>query len=277
MTTETVPLSEEVIARLNALSTNQIGLMQRETAYVDLVGQSAVFASIGLIAGMAVIAGLMSSFRARQITQPLSNLSEATRELAAGRLKDDLSVTTDDELGSLTHAFNQMRAALQKSEAALKESYDALAIEHDRAICNPDNRAKTVFRSSAICLTSPESIIASMAESIFRAIGSTFLLSITRALLFPSVWATSSTHHCDSFRSARSGSSPARRSWSSTSVQSWLRLWSLAIAGWMSSTHAARRSSRNSRRPSATQPLSPARERWIPMRACSAASTPGAC
>ena len=133
MTTETVPLSEEVIARLNALSANQIELMQRETAYVDRVGQSAVFAAIGLIAAMAVIAGLMSSFRARQITQPLSNLSEATRELAAGRLKDDLSVTTDDELGGLTHAFNQMRAALQKSEAALKESYDALAIEHDRA------------------------------------------------------------------------------------------------------------------------------------------------
>ena len=133
MTTETVPLSEEVIARLNALSTNQIGLMQRETAYVDLVGQSAVFAAIGLIAAMAVIAGLMSSSRARQITQPLSKLSEATQELAAGRLKDNLSVTTDDELGSLTHAFNQMRAALQKSEAALKESYDALAIEHDRA------------------------------------------------------------------------------------------------------------------------------------------------
>ncbi len=126
MTTETIPLSEEVIARLNALSTNQIESLQREAAYVDLVGQSAVFASIGLIAGMAVIAGLMSSFRARQITQPLSNLSEATRELAAGRLRDDLSVTTDDELGSLTHAFNQMRAALQKSEAALKEKSNAL-------------------------------------------------------------------------------------------------------------------------------------------------------
>ncbi len=133
MTTETVPLSEKVIARLNALSSNQIGSMQRETAYVELVGQSAVFASIGLIAAMAVIAGFMSSSRARQITEPLSNLSEATRELAAGRLRDDVPVTTDDELGSLTDAFNRMRAALQKSEAALKESYDALAIEHDRA------------------------------------------------------------------------------------------------------------------------------------------------
>ena len=133
MTTETVPLSEEVIGRLNALSTNQIGSMQRETAYVDLVGKSAVFVSIGLIAGMAVIAGLMSSSRARQITQPLSNLSEATRELAAGRLRDDLPVTTDDELGSLTQSFNHMRVSLQKSEAALKKSYESLAIEHDRA------------------------------------------------------------------------------------------------------------------------------------------------
>ncbi len=133
MTTETVPLSEDVIERLNALSTNQIGSMRRETAYVDRIGKSAVFVSIGLIAGMAVIAGLLSSSRARQITQPLSNLSEATRELAAGRLRHDLPVTTDDELGSLTQAFNQMRAALQKSEASLKKSYEALAIEYERA------------------------------------------------------------------------------------------------------------------------------------------------
>ena len=70
---------------------------------------------------------------AKQITQPLSKLSEASRALAAGDLKEDLAVTTDDELGSLTHSFNQMRAALQKSEAALKQSYHELAIEHDRA------------------------------------------------------------------------------------------------------------------------------------------------
>jgi len=133
MTTETVPLSEDLIGRLNALSTNQIGSMRRETAYVDRVGKNAVFVSIGLIAAMAVIAGLMSSSRARQITQPLSSLSEATRELAAGRLQNNLPVTTDDELGSLTQAFNHMRVALQQSEAKLKQSYDALAVEFDRA------------------------------------------------------------------------------------------------------------------------------------------------
>jgi class 3 adenylate cyclase/CHASE3 domain sensor protein len=133
MTTETVPLSEDVIARLNALSINQIRAMQGETAYVNTIGRGAVFVSIGLIVAMAIIAGLMSNSRARQITQPLSKLSEATRELVEGRLKGDLPVTTDDELGSLTHAFNQMRAALQKSGAALKESYEALAVEHDRA------------------------------------------------------------------------------------------------------------------------------------------------
>ena len=36
-------------------------------------------------------------------------------------------------MGSLTQSFNHMRVALQKSEAALKESYESLAIEHDRA------------------------------------------------------------------------------------------------------------------------------------------------
>lgn len=133
MATETVPLSQELIAQLNALSARQIESMELEITNVDRVGQIAVVISIGLIAAMAIIAGFMSGSRAKQITQPLSELSEATRALAAGDLKEDLAVTTDDELGSLTHSFNQMRAALQKSEAALKHSYHELAIEHDRA------------------------------------------------------------------------------------------------------------------------------------------------
>ncbi len=133
MTTETVPLSEQVMKMLNILSTNQVALMRHEADYVDLVGTSSVFISLGLILAMAVVAGVMSRYRARQITEPLARLSEATTELSSGRLTHDLPVTTDDELGSLTEAFNHMRVALKESEAALLESYESLAVEHDRA------------------------------------------------------------------------------------------------------------------------------------------------
>ena len=75
----------------------------------------------------------MSRRRAKNITQPLSRLAEATQELAAGQWHRDLPVTSDDELGSLTHSFNHMRVALKESEEALQNSNSQLATERDRA------------------------------------------------------------------------------------------------------------------------------------------------
>ena len=133
MRTETVPLSEQVMSQLNGLSTTQLGLMRQEADYVDWLGKGAILVSFGLIIGMAVVAGIMSRRRAKHITQPLARLAEATQELAAGQWHRDLPVTSDDELGSLTHSFNHMRVALKESEEALQKSYSQLASEHDRA------------------------------------------------------------------------------------------------------------------------------------------------
>ncbi len=122
MSSETVPLTLDVLALLDTLASSQSSMMRRDTANITFAGNSAMVLSVVLITLMAVIAYVLASYRANQITQPIAQLSRATAELAEGRLRRDLPITTDDELGRLTDAFNSMRVRLQESEAALKLS-----------------------------------------------------------------------------------------------------------------------------------------------------------
>lgn len=122
MSTETIPLTQQVSTLLDALAASQTGLMDRDTQFISFAGTSAMVVASVLILLMAAIAYALASYRSNQITQPIAALSNATHELAAGRLRQDLPITTDDELGTLTNAFNQMRVRLQESEAALLES-----------------------------------------------------------------------------------------------------------------------------------------------------------
>jgi sigma-B regulation protein RsbU (phosphoserine phosphatase) len=48
-------------------------------------------------------------------------------------LKEDLPITSNDEIGSLTAAFNKMRVDLDQSQAALQSAHDKMAIELERA------------------------------------------------------------------------------------------------------------------------------------------------
>ncbi|MDP2578255.1 MAG: adenylate/guanylate cyclase domain-containing protein [Candidatus Palauibacterales bacterium] len=122
MNTETIPLTQQVSTLLDALAASQTSLMDRDTQFITFAGTSAMVVASVLILLMAAIAYALASYRSNQITQPIATLSNATQELADGRLRQDLPITTDDELGTLTNAFNQMRVRLQESEAALLDS-----------------------------------------------------------------------------------------------------------------------------------------------------------
>ena len=122
MSTETIPLTQQVSALLDDLAASQTGLMDRDTQFIKFAGTSAMVVASVLILLMGAIAYALASYRSNQITQPISALSNATRELADGHLRQDLPITTDDEVGALTDAFNRMRFRLQESEAALLES-----------------------------------------------------------------------------------------------------------------------------------------------------------
>ncbi len=133
MATETVPLTRSVNRLLTNVAERQVALMRENSQFVQDAGAIAIVLSVLLMIIMGFLAYMLADRRATHITQPVVRLSTAARELAAGTLHDDLPITTDDELGNLTAAFNKMRADLQQSQAALNAAHEKMSTELDRA------------------------------------------------------------------------------------------------------------------------------------------------
>ncbi len=119
---ETIPLTTQITQLLDTLAAQQTALMQRDIRFITLAGNSVTVLAVVLIMLMAVIAYTLASYRASQITRPIIRLSRATQELATGRLRENLPILTNDEIGTLTGAFNHMRVQLQESDAALRQA-----------------------------------------------------------------------------------------------------------------------------------------------------------
>jgi len=115
-----VPLAQQTTELLQAMTASQQWLMTAEAAEVSMLGNIAMWLSLTLISTMVISAGWLSRRSAIQIAQPIAALCQATQALAEGRLTQDIAVTSNDELGQLTTAFNRMRRSLQHGETALQ-------------------------------------------------------------------------------------------------------------------------------------------------------------
>ena len=83
-----------------------------ETVRDRLLGASAVALAVALLAGF---------FLSRAIARRVRAVESAARDLAAGRPTEPLPVTSDDELGSLARAFNDMQEKLDLVDRARRE------------------------------------------------------------------------------------------------------------------------------------------------------------
>lgn len=84
----------------------------------------------GVIALSAVlIAGLAGLWLAQRILQPVQALTLAAHSMAAGDLGQRVDVTANDELGELSHAFNQMASGLQQQETLRRNMVSDIAHE----------------------------------------------------------------------------------------------------------------------------------------------------
>lgn len=82
-----------------------------EGAFLSRVNQTLVLAALG-----ATVAALgLGIFLARALTNPLQELTAATRAVAQGDLGHQVEVRSRDELGELATSFNQMSADLARS------------------------------------------------------------------------------------------------------------------------------------------------------------------
>ena len=92
---------------------------------------------------MVLASFIVSRRSAAQIARPIATLSQATQQLAAGELTDDIPTTTQDEVAELTHAFNTMRARLEKRTEDLRCSIADL--QHTTEELQRSNRALDEF------------------------------------------------------------------------------------------------------------------------------------
>ncbi|MFC1857910.1 ATP-binding protein [Thermodesulfobacteriota bacterium] len=85
--------------------------------FVGAIHRYLVWASVTAV----LMAALLSFLMMRRILTPLSRMTQATQEIAAGNYGAIIAVQTKDEVGQLAAAFNQMATSLQNTERLRKQ------------------------------------------------------------------------------------------------------------------------------------------------------------
>ncbi|NUM46932.1 MAG: HAMP domain-containing protein [Anaerolineales bacterium] len=87
-----------------------IGASQR--AFLNSVNRALIYGIIS--AGLAAI--LLTIMLSRRILRPIEALTQASREMGAGKLNQRVVIETKDEIGELANAFNAMADGLSRQE-----------------------------------------------------------------------------------------------------------------------------------------------------------------
>jgi two-component system sensor histidine kinase ResE len=98
----------------------------------DRSGQQTMIHSASLIAVFLVLALVLAATTAHSIVRPLTQLVAGTEALARGDFRQRVPVQSNDEVGQLAQAFNEMAAALEQSRAELQRNHAMLAQEKSR-------------------------------------------------------------------------------------------------------------------------------------------------
>ncbi len=85
--------------------------------FVSAIHRYLIWASVAAV----LLAVMLSFVMMRRTLTPLSRMTQATREIAAGNYSASIAVETKDEIGQLSSAFNRMAASLQKIERLRKQ------------------------------------------------------------------------------------------------------------------------------------------------------------
>ena len=85
--------------------------------YIDQINQALWIAGLGAVL-VALILGL---FVARSLTRPIREITNATREMAQGKLEQQVHRRSKDELGELAASFNQMSADLARAKQSRQQ------------------------------------------------------------------------------------------------------------------------------------------------------------
>jgi class 3 adenylate cyclase len=115
-------LRDELNQKLNAIRADMLALLQAE-AELTTRKQHQVTLIAAILTGLAAVLGLVFAMLVSAgMTRPVRRLLEGARAVEAGQLDKTLVVTSQDEIGHLTAAFNQMVEQLRLKER-LRETF----------------------------------------------------------------------------------------------------------------------------------------------------------
>ena len=113
---EPLLLGDQPIGTLITVNANP-GLNRVETAYLMRTNRAIFWSAIGAV-WLAVLVGLVE---ARALVRPLQQLTVAIRAMATGDLHQEVPIQSQDEIGELARAFNQMSADLARANQARRQ------------------------------------------------------------------------------------------------------------------------------------------------------------
>lgn len=115
-------LRDQFSQKIDEIRRDMLAQVRSDSVVTMRDQQAAIFISL-ILTVLAAIAGLMFSlFISTGITRPVRRLLDGTRAVEAGRLDASIDVTTRDEIGQLTAAFNNMVEQLRHKER-LRETF----------------------------------------------------------------------------------------------------------------------------------------------------------
>jgi signal transduction histidine kinase len=121
------------------------------TARLDEDLRNLVVQGFAIAVLMAALAIFVTAYVTRQITHPLSDLTQAAGQMASGDLSIHVPQETRDEVGRLAGAFNRMAVALERRESELRRLNESLEgqVEQRTAELRRQNEELIVARRQA--------------------------------------------------------------------------------------------------------------------------------
>jgi class 3 adenylate cyclase len=115
-------LRDEVNQRIEVIRTDMLALVRGDALMTMRDQNTAIVISVVLTLLAGILGLVFSFFISTGITGPVRRLLEGTQAVEAGRLDGSIDVTTRDEIGQLTKAFNNMVEQLRHKER-LRETF----------------------------------------------------------------------------------------------------------------------------------------------------------
>ncbi|HVX74690.1 MAG TPA: adenylate/guanylate cyclase domain-containing protein [Bradyrhizobium sp.] len=109
-------LRDEFNGRIEKIRADMLAQVHTDAARVMTAQQRTIIIS-AIVTGIAAVLGFVFAMMVGSgITRPVMRLLEGTREVEAGRLDGAITITTQDEIGQLSAAFNRMIETLRQNQ-----------------------------------------------------------------------------------------------------------------------------------------------------------------